>query len=148
MTDEEYEEDIARIRRANETFRSTVVEALNAVIARLDRENAELEERIRDLAVEEKLFDKVKQERSISGVMAANMQAHVDELERELRIVRRDRDALIQRADTAEKTLLNHGFNLHSMQRGGGKSGPIVGPAGTSRFPGVVGRGFDGGTVP
>jgi predicted RNase H-like nuclease (RuvC/YqgF family) len=139
VTGDEYEEEIASLRRSGEVFRSTVVEALNRTIESLDHENAELKDRLH----EEEFFDNLKQERNTSGILAANMQAQVSELERELRIVRRDRDALIRRAESAEKTLLKSGFDLHTMQ-----SGPIVGPAGTGNFPGVAGRGFQGGTIP
>lgn len=120
MTGDEYEEEIAQLRKSAEHFKVTVIEALNRAISRLDRENAQL-------------------------------QAKIDELERELRIVNRDREALIRRADTAEKTLLNSGFNLHTMQREERRnSGSVVGPLGTIGSPGYIGRGFEreGGSTP
>ena len=92
--------------------------ALREAIQRLDQEAAVLDEA---LAREREAYRLLKKDYDED---VPRLREERDEAARELRVVRRDRDALVARAETAERTLENHGFDLRSMTRGEKDSSP------------------------
>lgn len=125
MTPEEYEQSLDRIAEGRRLFEEVVVSALRAGIASAEAQADAAEKASTELAAllkRERAQFEPERDRLVSLLESeqrsvTRLTTDLRESQKELAIVKRDRDALIQRAVTAENTLKNHGFDLHTMRR-------------------------------